>query len=124
MKFITAITLAASVASVNAFSGIAATRKSIGALTKDNFDATLKEVEPFLLNDAGTTFYAKSMKRIAVQAAALGAEVPADFAKDAKATKKRRERQNAYVQAKIAEAADAVEEEPAEEAEAEEEVAE
>ncbi|VEU37929.1 unnamed protein product [Pseudo-nitzschia multistriata] len=105
--------------SLNA-SAIAKTRKQIAGLTKDNFESTLKEVEPFLLNDAGASFYAKSVKRIGAQAKALGVEVPADFAKDAKATKKRRERQDAYVKAKIAEAADAVEEEPAEEAAAEE----
>ena len=47
------------------------------------------------------------MRRIAGAAAEFGVEVPADYAKDAKATKKRRERQDAYVQAKIAEAAEA-----------------
>lgn len=134
MKVIGAITLAASMASVNAFttsntvgrpslslaasSGLVTARKQISGLTKDNFDATLKEVEPFLLNEAGASFYAKSMRRIAVQASEFGVEVPADYAKDAKATKKRRERQDAYVQAKIAEAAEA--EPEAEEAEGEE----
>ena len=130
MKFVGAITLAASFASISAFTtsnvvvrpslSLAATatatekkasmgsvRKQIGSINKDNFDAVLKEVEPFLLNDAGSSFYAKSMRRIAVQAKELGVSTPTDFAKDAKATKKRRERQDAYVQAKIAEGAEA-----------------
>lgn len=122
MKFIGAITLAASVASTNAFTttstvgrpslslaataSIPATRKQINGLTKENFDSVLKEVEPFLLNEAGASFYAKSMKRIATQASAFGVSVPADFAKDAKATKKRRERQDAFVQTKISEASE------------------
>eukprot|EP00536_Pseudo-nitzschia_multiseries_P004446 jgi/Psemu1/188100/e_gw1.74.82.1 len=124
MKFIGAIIFAAAIASASAFTtssavgrpdlalgatAIQTARKQIAGLTKDNFAATLKEVEPFLLNEAGATIYAKSLRRIGVQAKELGAEVPADFAKDAKATKKRRERQDAYVKGKIAEAADAEE---------------
>jgi len=41
------------------------------------------------------------MKRIAVKASALGVSVPADYAKDAKCTKKRREKQDAYCKAKV-----------------------
>ena len=52
---------------------MASIRKDIAQLTADNFDATLKKVEPFLLNDAGVTFHAKCVKRIKVQAGALGA---------------------------------------------------
>lgn len=110
MKFLGAIILAA-LAGANALT-IQGAKKQIAGLTKENFDATLKEIEPFLTKEAGATIYAKSMKRIAVQADLLGASVPADYAKDAEATRKRRERQDAYVKAKIAEAADAVEEEP------------
>jgi hypothetical protein len=130
MKFIGAITLAASLASTSAFTtsntvgrpsfslaateaatekkvGITSIREQLHGMTKDNFDSVLKEVEPFLLNEAGVTFYAKSMRRIAGQAKEFGATVPADYAKDAKCTKKRRERQDAFVQVKITEAADA-----------------
>ena len=57
------------------------------------------------------------MKRIAVKANALGVSLPVDFANDAKATQKRREKQDAYCKAKAA--GGAVEEEaPAEEEEA------
>lgn len=41
------------------------------------------------------------MKRINVKASALGVSVPADYAKDAKCTKKRREKQDAYCKAKV-----------------------
>mmetsp|Transcript_2560 Transcript_2560/g.5766 ORF Transcript_2560/g.5766 Transcript_2560/m.5766 type:complete len:121 (-) Transcript_2560:90-452(-) len=117
MKF-GAIILAATFASTSALT-IPAVRKQIGGLTKENFDATLKEVEPFLLNEAGASFYAKTMRRIGVQATELGATVPADFAKDAKATKKQREKQDAFIQAKVAEAAEAAKEEAAESEESE-----
>ena len=76
-------------------------RKSISELTKDNFDSTLEEIEDFLTNEAGSAIYKKSMKRIAVKASALGVSVPADYAKDAKCTKKRREKQDAYCKAKV-----------------------
>jgi hypothetical protein len=79
-------------------------RKSISGLTKDNMSTVLSEVEPFLLQEAGSSFYSKSLKRISVKAKAVGAEVPAGFAKAAKATTKRREKQDTFVKAKIAEA--------------------
>ena len=67
--------------------------------------------------------YAKSMRRIAVQAKALGVEMPTDYAKDAKATAKRREKQNAFIQMKeeerLAAEASAAEGEEANAAEAE-----
>lgn len=75
-------------------------RKSISSLTTDNFSQTLSTIEPFLLNDAGTTFYAKSMKRISVQAKALGVEVPTGYALDAAATEKRRVKQDAFIKTK------------------------
>ncbi len=93
-------------------------KKTISVLTKDNFEASLAEVEPFLLNDAGATIYKKSMRRIQTSAKSFGVEVPADFAKEAKATQKRREKQDAFIQQKVAEAADA-ETDEAETAEAE-----
>jgi hypothetical protein len=75
-------------------------RTAIGGLTKDNFSATLTTIEPFLLNEAGGTFYTKSMKRIAVKAKAVGAEVPAGYAKAAAATLKKREKQDAFIKVK------------------------
>lgn len=90
-------------------------------MTKDNFSSTLTEIEPFLLNEAGATIYKKSMKRIQRQAKVFGIELPADFAKEAKATEKRRSKQNEFIQAKEAErleAEAAAEEEKAAEAEA------
>jgi hypothetical protein len=75
-------------------------RKSIGKLTKDNFSATLTKVEPFLLDTAGATFYAKSMNRITMKAKALGTEIPAGYAVASKATLKKREKQDAFIQTK------------------------
>ncbi len=92
-------------------------KKTISSLNKDNFSASLAEVEPFLLNEAGITIYKKSIRRISTAAKALGVEVPAEFAKASKATQKRREKQDAFIQQKEAERmeaeASAVEEEEA-----------
>ena len=85
-------------------------RKGISNLSKDNFSATLTEVEPFLLNVAGSTFLKKSVRRIGVKAKTLGMEVPSGYAKEAKATEKRRAKQDAFIKAKIEEAASAAEE--------------
>merc|ERR1712232_673524 len=63
-------------------------RKAISSLTKDNFEESLSKVEGFLTNEAGATFYAKSMKRIGVKAKAAGVEVPAGYALEAVATTK------------------------------------
>ena len=75
-------------------------RKSIRALTTENFSQTLSNIEPFLLNDAGSTLYAKSMRRISTQANLLGQNVPEGYARDAAATQKRREKQDAFIKAK------------------------
>jgi hypothetical protein len=91
-------------------SAMASARTAIGGLTKENFSATLSTVEPFLLNDAGQTFYTKSMKRITVKAKAVGAEVPVGYAKAAKATLKKREKQDAFIKVKEDEKAAAAEE--------------
>ena len=80
--------------------GVSSVRKSISNLTAENFSSTLSEIESFLLNDAGVTFYAKSMRRINTSAKALGVEVPTDYAKEAKATEKRRAKQDAFIQVK------------------------
>jgi hypothetical protein len=50
-------------------------RKSISKLDKDNFSSTLELIEPFLLNEAGATTHAKSMRRIGRAATALGVKV-------------------------------------------------
>merc|ERR1712087_527324 len=97
-------------------------RKAISSLTKDNFSETLTKIEPFLTNDAGTTVYAKSMKRIAVQAKQLGTEVPTGYALDAVSTQKRRAKQDAFIKVKEEERL-AVEAEAAAAAAAEEEAA-
>jgi len=90
-------------------------RKSIDSLTKENFSESLATIEPFLLHEAGSTAYGKAMRRIQVQAKFLGVEIPADFALDAKATAKKRAKQDEFVQAKIAEAAEAAAEPVADE---------
>lgn len=93
-------------------------RKSI-AITKDNFSTTLTEIEPFLNEEAGKSIYTKSMRRISAKAKEFGVEMPSTFAKDAKCMEKRREKQNAYCEAKTAEAAAAAAAEAEAKAEAE-----
>lgn len=80
-------------------------RRIISKLSKDNFSESLATIEPFLLHEAGATMYAKSMRRIEVQAKAIGAELPQHYALEAKATEKKRAKQNEFIQTKIAEAA-------------------
>jgi hypothetical protein len=108
MKIVNAIILVVAliVASTEALT-TAAVRKQISKLTKDNFSSTLTEIEPFLTKEAGASFYAKSMRRISVKANAVGATLPTDYAKEAKATEKRREKQKVFIEAKIAAAAEA-----------------
>lgn len=96
----------------------AAIRKAIAKIDKDNFSDTLSMVEPFLKNEAGITFYEKSIRRINRSAKEIGVEVPTDFAKEAKATAKRRAKQDAFIQAKVAAAAEAAEAAAAEAADA------
>lgn len=88
-------------------------RKTIDNLTKENFDESLSMLEPFLVNEAGVSIYSKSMRRLARQAKVLGAEMPASFALDAKATAPRRAKQDAFIKEKEEErmAAEAAEEE-------------
>jgi len=75
-------------------------RTTIRNLTAENFASSLDKIEPFLLHEAGSSIYSKSIKRIAVKANLLGVQVPADYALDAKATSKRREKQNEFVKTK------------------------
>lgn len=98
--FTPAPTFAVTKAGQPLYMNVQTVRKSISGLTKDNFSETLASVEPFLLNDAGATTYAKSMRRIAVKAKATGATVPDGFAKAAKATEKKREKQDAFIKGK------------------------
>lgn len=95
----------------------------IASLTSDNFSSTLSDIEPFLTQEAGASIYKKSIRRINTAAKSLGVDVPAGYAKEAKATEKKREKQDAYCKAKAEEAADAdaSEEEAEEETPAEEE---
>lgn len=93
-------------------------RKTVAGLNKENFQESLNKIEGYLVNEAGATIYSKSMRRIAVQAKALGVEVPEGYAKAAKATEKRRVKQDAFIQVKIEEAAAAAAEAAAAEAEA------
>jgi hypothetical protein len=98
-------------------------RKAIGTMTKENFSETLTKVEPFLVNDAGATFYSKSIKRITVKAKSLGTEVPAGYAAASKATLKKREKQDAFIATKEEAKAAAEEEAKAAEEEAKAEAA-
>ncbi|KAL7538858.1 hypothetical protein ACHAXR_010411 [Thalassiosira sp. AJA248-18] len=133
---ISAILVAASVASASAFvpaakapqstqlniatkGKIGPVRKAIASITADNFSSTLDEIEPFLTKEAGMSIYSKSMRRIAAKAKEVGVDVPENFAKEAKCTQKRREKQNTYCQAKAEEAASAAAEAAEAEAEAE-----
>jgi hypothetical protein len=72
-------------------------RKTIAKLTKDNFQQSLDTIEPFLLNEAGASLYSKSIRRLDGKAKELGVEVPAGYAKEAKATAKKREKQAAFI---------------------------
>merc|ERR1719469_1202806 len=77
------------------------TRTSISNLTKENFSTTLSDIEPFLLNGAGRNFLAKSLKRISRASKVLGVPVPTGYGKEAAATSKRGEKQDAFVKGKI-----------------------
>ena len=93
---------------------------TINSLTAENFSSFLSTMEPFLTNEAGSTIYAKSIRRIKVQAKALGTTIPEGFCAEANATTKKRAKQDAFIQTKeeeriaaeaeAAEAAAAVEE--------------
>lgn len=95
-------------------------RATIDKIDKDNFSATLTEVEPFLTKEAGVTFYNKSLRRITTVAKALGLEVPEGYAAEANCTAKRREKQAAYIAEQAAAEAEGEEAAAEEEAPAEE----
>ena len=88
-------------------------KKLISRMTKETFESTLKDIEPFLTSEAGLTFDSKTIRRIGHKATELGASVPEGYASEAKATAKRREKQDAFIKQKIEEAAEAEEAEAA-----------
>ena len=88
-------------------SKMADVKTKIAGLTSENFSSTLSEIEPFLTQEAGASIYKKSIRRINTTAKSLGVDVPTGYAKDAKATEKRRAKQDAYCKAKAEEAAEA-----------------
>ena len=90
---------------------VAEVKKSINTATKDNFSSVLTEIEPFLTKEAGSSIYKKSMNRLKSKAKMFGAAMPEAYAKDAKCTEKKREKQDAYCKAKAEETAAAAEEE-------------
>lgn len=132
MARITAVVALALAASVNGFApttfgvrqstslnlSAAEVRSTIAGISKDNFDDSLKTLEPALL-ESGSSIYRKSMKRIARKAKEVGAAVPEGYALEAKATLKKRTKQNEFIQAKEAERIAAEEEAAAAAAEAE-----
>lgn len=75
-------------------------RKVLSNMNTENFSQTLTELEPFLTQEAGCSTYAKTMRRVQSRANALGVEVPAGWALEAKATEKRRMKQNEFIKAK------------------------
>ena len=84
-------------------------RRQIAKMDSSSFSSSLDTLEPFLLNEAGATFYAKCMKRIAQKAKELEVALPENYALEARATSKRRAKQNEFIAAKQAEAAEAAE---------------
>lgn len=85
-------------------------RRALKKLDKENFSDTLTKIEPFLLNDAGGTFYKKTLKRLDVQAKHFGTTMPEKFAYDAAATEKARTKQNEFIARKEEERIQAEEE--------------
>jgi hypothetical protein len=82
--------------------------KSTSSLTRDNFLSNLAIMEAFLTKEASSKLYSKSMHRIKVRVKALGVEVPFGSAQDAKAKRKRRAKQDAFIAAKLEAVAAAV----------------
>merc|ERR1712151_1468513 len=75
-------------------------RNVISNLNKENFATSIAEAEPYLLNEAGSTIYKKSIRRITTASKSFGMDMPKDFAKAAKCMENRREKQNAFIQQK------------------------
>lgn len=62
-----------------------------------SFDEVVKTIEPFLVNDAGTTMLAKTMSRLSAQAKLFGKTLPDGYAVGAAAAAKRIAKQNAFI---------------------------
>eukprot|EP00977_Amphora_coffeiformis_P005038 scaffold1067_cov150-Amphora_coffeaeformis.AAC.1 len=75
-------------------------KKTISRMNKDNFNESLTKIESYLVNEAGQTFYNKCVRRVQQQAKDLGTTVPVDYVKQARCNAGRREKQNAFIQAK------------------------
>ena len=75
-------------------------KKTVKRITKENYQETLDKLQPYLINEAGQTFYNKVMRRLAFQSKELGMELPAAYAKAAKWNQARRAKQDAFIQAK------------------------
>ena len=103
-----AVSLHLSSSSLASELAIQSVRKAIARLDKENFSDTLVMIEPFLLDEAGASFYKKSMNRIKRSAKTLNLKLPDGFAKEAKATAKPRARHEAFIQKKNEEAEAAV----------------
>merc|ERR1712127_354038 len=90
--------------SLNAITAKAGTKASVSTsikkMTTENFAATLATIEPWLLEGAGSTSYAKTLKRISRKAKEIGTAVPAGYAKDSKTTLKRRTKQDEFIKTK------------------------
>uniref|UniRef100_A0A7S0C0V4 RxLR effector protein n=1 Tax=Proboscia inermis TaxID=420281 RepID=A0A7S0C0V4_9STRA len=85
-------------------------KSALKKLSKENFSETLTTIEPYMLNDAGSTFYRKTMKRLAVQAKHFGTSIPNKYAYDAATTEKARTKQNEFIAKKEEERKQAEEE--------------
>jgi hypothetical protein len=99
---------------------VADVKKSVKRINQGNFNDTLDKLQPFLVNEAGQTFYNKVMRRLAFRSKELGMELPTNYAKEAKWNQARRAKQDEFIQAKeeerlAAEAAAATEEKEEEE---------
>ena len=62
-----------------------------------SFDEVVKTIEPFLVNDAGTTMLAKTMSRLSAQAKLFGKTLPEGYAAGAAAAAKRSAKQDAFI---------------------------
>jgi hypothetical protein len=69
------------------------------------FDATAKTIEPFLVNDAGSTMFQNTMSRLSAKAKLFGKTLPEGYASGAVAAAKRSAKQDAFIAKKIEEAA-------------------
>lgn len=102
-----------------AATSMAQIRRLVNQVTPDTWDLTLARIEPFLLNESGSTFYAKTIRRLKRNGKMMEQqkEVPPSFAREAVCTRKRRKQQEEYEERKQQAAAAEVEERAAKQAE-------